>query len=149
MRQLVPWPPAARAVLVLLYGVAAALGTLYFFAWRPYASRMREAAASYERPAETKLLDAEILRKVGSFLNDKQSAFTRFPEEKPKGTTRVCAFGDSHTYGQETGVDQDFPSFLQRQFDKSGRAPVEVLNFGSPWHGFHQAFMLWEHFASR
>ncbi|MEY4949578.1 MAG: hypothetical protein RL698_1789, partial [Pseudomonadota bacterium] len=84
-----------------------------------------------------------------SLLSDKASAFTRFPEPKPSGTRRVCAFGDSFTYGQETAVDHDYPSFLQRQFDREARARVEVLNFGSPWHGFGQSFFLWDRLAKR
>lgn len=138
-----------RLTLAVLYSLALILVVHYFVFWRPYAAAMRKRATSYDRFAASKGIDVELLKKVGSFMNDKSSAFTRFSQEKPKGTMRVCAFGDSMTYGQETSADQDYPSLLQKQFDAAGRGRVEVLNFGSPWHGFGQAFMVWEHFHRR
>lgn len=138
-----------RLMLAVLLSCGLILVLHYFLFWRPYAARMRKQATSYDRLAASKTVDVELLKRVGSFLNDKSSSFTRFPEQKAAGTMRVCAFGDSLTYGQETSSDHDYPSLLQRQFDAAGRGHVEVLNFGSPWHGFAQAFLVWEHFQRR
>jgi hypothetical protein len=81
---------------------------------------------------------------VGALATGRDSSFNGFPQQKPDGVTRVCAFGDSFTYGDEVVESADYPSLLAGLIRREGIPNVEVLNFGSSWHGFHQTFMLWE-----
>ena len=93
-------------------------------------------------------LPPEVMRKVGFFRNTKRSSFLRFPKDKPAGVRRVCAFGDSFTHGDEVDDANDYPTLLQGLLDSRGAGRYEVLNFGSGSYGFHQAFILWEAFAT-
>ncbi|MCP4660148.1 MAG: SGNH/GDSL hydrolase family protein, partial [bacterium] len=144
-----PGPVSRRRKLlftVLLIGMLLAvfLAALDVFFYRPRLARLRQR----QRPAGERLenretVDDELIRRLGHLSSGKRSSFFNFPVAKPEGRVRVCAFGDSFTYGAEVGTDADFPSFLQRRFERRGANNVEVLNFGNGWHGFHQAYMLW------
>src|SRR4029078_6817901 len=72
-----------------------------------------------------------------------------FAETKPAGVFRIGAFGDSFTYGDESGDQADFPSQLAMLLRDRGIRNVEVLNFGSSWYGFGQAFILWQDLAKK
>ncbi len=92
-------------------------------------------------------VDRALAARLGSVLHlrgEKRSAFTRFPREKAAGVVRVCAFGDSFTFGNEVDGDHDYPTLLQREFARLGLANVEVLNFGNGGYGFHQSYLLWD-----
>lgn len=86
----------------------------------------------------------ELLRRVGYFKNDKTSSFIHFEKGKPRGVTRLCAFGDSFTHGAEVGADLDYPSRLQAHLDRNEPGRFQVLNFGQSWFGFHQSHMMWD-----
>jgi len=52
------------------------------------------------------------------------------PYEKPAGTLRVLALGDSHTQGYEVRQDATYSAALERYLGSRGDARVEVLNAG-------------------
>jgi lysophospholipase L1-like esterase len=56
------------------------------------------------------------------------------PREKPPGTIRIAAIGDSFTYGQAVRADETIPALLETELQsRLGAAPrIEVLNFGVP-----------------
>ena len=95
----------------------------------------------------------EILIKNGAYVfhskDLREGNFLRFPPGKKDGVIRIGAFGDSHTFGHGVFAEASYPLQLQRLFDSrfSGKAKVEVLNFGMPGHGFQEQFFLWEHYA--
>lgn len=117
----------------------------YVIFWRPFVlalfQRGRPPALA---PATTPYVDALTAARLGFVAADKRSSFVNFTPAKPSGTVRLCAFGDSHTHGEEVGAAHDFPSLLQDRLRRGGFEHVEVLNFGSGWHGFHQAYIMWE-----
>ena len=138
-----------RSLLYVVYVIGFVIAVDYFFFWRPFVSGLRET----ERPETFDMgalagVSAETMRLIGGIGSDRKSSFIHFDETKPEGTLRACAFGDSFTYGDEVRRGADFPSLLGRQF-KRADLPVEVINFGSSWHGFHQAFILWERVGRR
>ncbi len=136
------------ALLYALYLVSFLLAVHYAFLWRPFVKRMRDVQRPATRaPETTRYVNADVARQLGSLLHDKHSSFIHFEPAKAAGTVRVCALGDSFTYGSEVDETHDYPSSLQRLFDERGGARVEVINFGGPWHGFHQTYMLWDSVA--
>ncbi|MBN2054720.1 SGNH/GDSL hydrolase family protein, partial [bacterium] len=103
-------------------------------------------------PTKFKLLhhiDAALASRIGPLSWDIRSSFTRFPLEKPEGILRIGCFGDSFTYGYEVSGGNDFPSLLQGRLDATAAESTEVLNFGVPGYGFHEAYILWEALADR
>lgn len=113
---------------------------------RPFLAKLRQReppTADYSRAAD---LPTPLDRQIGYFEADKQSAGLGFPKEPPHGVLRVCAFGDSFTYGSEVDAAHDYPSLLQRIAERQG-ASIEVLNFGTPNIGFGQTWLLWDAFA--
>ncbi len=136
--------PALYALYLAAFPVA-----LAFLAWRPFVAelRLREPPAADEiTPLGP--LSSDVMRQVGSLATQRASSFTRFALAKAPGRRRICAYGDSFTYGDEVPPDLDFPSQLREELAAAGRPDVEVLNFGSPWHGFHQSFLVWQASAS-
>jgi len=83
-------------------------------------------------------------RHVGHMRCDKKSSFCGFGKKKKPGIVRIGCFGDSFTHGDEVDDASDYPSLLQKLFHAGGYGDVEVLNFGMPGCGLHQAFLLWE-----
>ena len=106
-----------------------------------YARNLR-AGLSAEAP-RTAGIGLGTWRLVGRVSGDRTDFFLHFPTEKAPGTVRIGCFGDSFTHGDEVADGLDFPALLARRL-AAGGARVEVLNFGMPWHGFHQSFMLWD-----
>lgn len=91
----------------------------------------------------------ELEKKAGGILpylgSGKKSGFDNFREGKDNGVIRIGCFGDSLTYGDEVDRAHDYPSLLQDIFRDNGFNNVEVINFGIPGGGFHQAFILWQY----
>jgi hypothetical protein len=139
---------ARRRLAYAAYLAAILLVPVYAFFFRPFVSGLRELnrpmAAAFEAlgPVPT-----DVLRQVGGLVVDRASSFVNHPVDKPAGEVRICAFGDSFTYGDEVGRDQDYPSLLETILHDHGFEHVRVLNFGSSWHGFHQSYILWERFG--
>ena len=144
MRRLLYWTSYG------LYLAGFVLLVAYLGFHRPFVETLRH----HPRPEGKSLhpprhVTAEEMRLVGSILVDRESSFVRFEQAKPAGVLRLCAFGDSFTLGDEAGPSHDYPSLLQRAFETIGADNVQVLNFGSSWHGFHQSFILWERVGAR
>lgn len=138
----------ASLLLYLVYLGAAVLLILYLVFWKPWVDQKRQANV----PPETELpvvrhAKPDTLQKTGTLPTGKQSSFIHFDYEKPAGTIRVCAIGDSFVYGEEIGAALDYPTQLGKLFREAGYNNVEVINYGGTWHGFHQAFMIWEDIA--
>ena len=54
-----------------------------------------------------------------------------FPSEKPKGTFRIVALGDSFTFGANVNTEDNYPSQLQRILNNECKdTKFEVLNLG-------------------
>jgi lysophospholipase L1-like esterase len=54
-----------------------------------------------------------------------------FPEQKPSGTFRIVALGDSVTFGQPEKPDESWPRALERLLEERPSGPrCEVLNLG-------------------
>jgi len=88
--------------------------------------------------------DPITIRRVSQVTPDKKSSYVNFKCNKKYGTIRIGCFGDSFTHGDEVSDIYDYPSILQDIFTSKGFLNIEVINFGNAWHGFHQAYMLWE-----
>lgn len=129
------------------------LGYVLFLASFPTAaacffhSRYARAERQFARAAlrdDVPGVDTTLQNLVGYVSGGAATSFTVFPPAKPAGRVRIGCFGDSFTYGQEVEPGQDFPSRLQALLHARGRTDVEVLNFGAPWYGFHQSYLVWE-----
>lgn len=126
--------PAYLAVFVV--------AVCYLAFWRPYVADL-ENRNQYELEPP-RHVEAATMRRLGALRADRASSFSRFEPDKRAGVIRLCAVGDSFTYGDEAADGHDFPAFLQEIFTEDGADNVEVLNFGNPWYGFHQAYVLWD-----
>jgi hypothetical protein len=94
-------------------------------------------------------LESVTMRRVGSLRTDKKSSFVNYEKRKPPGGVRVGVFGDSHSFGDEVNDVYDYPSLLQGLFRSAGYDHVQVINFASSWHGFHQTAILWSELGSQ
>jgi hypothetical protein len=141
---------AAAAFLVLLVVIGLAAD---YAAYRSYLADLRESTA--RRAGDLKHLEpppgmsAEEVVRVGWVWTDKKSCFVHDEEEKPPGVVRIGCFGGSFVYGAEVDEEGDYPAALERVFHEKGFPEVEVLNFGNPWYGCQQAFMLWDSVGRR
>ena len=130
------------AACYALYLIVFVLAVDYIFFWRPFVAGLRDHSPSDLDPPPQ--VDASTMRLLGALRADRTSSFVRFAQPKGAEVIRLCAFGDSFTYGDEVADGHDFPALLQQVFAERGIGNVEVLNFGSPWYGFHQAYILWD-----
>lgn len=55
--------------------------------------------------------------------------------EKPEGTYRVLALGDSQTFGLGVEADQSYPKVIERALNAASGRTVEVINSGVPGAG--------------
>jgi hypothetical protein len=123
-----------------------------YVAYRFYLSALMEETGGF---GELKHLEpppgmsAEDLARVGWVWTDKASCFAHFETEKPPGVVRIGCFGGSFPYGADVDAESDYPAALQQIFRERGFADVQVLNFGQPWYGCQQAFMLWDSVGRR
>jgi len=141
-----------RGALLIIYWIAAVSVILYFGFWTGYRGDMlaKESVPSLKQRLEPpRHIDTDTMRLLGSAQPGKQSNYIHFEQAKPAGTMRVCALGDSNTYGDEVGERHDYPSYLQRMFKRHGFDRVQVLNFGNSWFGFSQIYVMWKAVASR
>jgi hypothetical protein len=138
---------SVRLALYLLYLAAFVLAADYTLFWRPFRAQLVQLRP--EDPPAPRHVSQEAMLRLGALRADRTSAFTRFEVEKRDAWLRICAFGDSFTYGDEAADGHDFPAFLPLEFDRDGMGNVEVLNFGNPWYGFHQTYILWDEVGRR
>jgi hypothetical protein len=143
-----------RTSAVCAYGCLIA-GSLLALDYRFY-RRYLDDLAGRNVPKETlesmsarKKLPSDLLHSLGAAAHPREGRFTSFPLRRADGSIRIGAFGDSFTYGEEVGPRLDFPSQLGALFRQAGFRNVEVLNFGNPWHGFHQSYRLWDQLGRR
>ena len=88
---------------------------------------------------------AEVMRMLGSLSPQHRRRTTSFLNHPRRGRPdriRLCAVGDSFTYGAEVGASHGFPELLKAIFRERGASNVDVLNFGNGWHGFHQNYTM-------
>ncbi len=141
-----------RALSLLAYWILAVAAIVYLVFWTPYRLELtgRESAASLNATiAEPpRYVDVETMRLLGRVSQSQVSHFVHFERGKPAGTIRVCALGDSHTRGDEVGERDDYPTLLQALFDYHGYGHIQVVNFGSSWHGFSQIYVMWKRVAA-
>ena len=133
------------AALYGCYLLATVSAVLYVFFWLGFESelsdRHRPDRDAFDLPRH---VSAETFRRLGSVAAQRPSSFVHFERDKAAGVVRACSFGDSYTYGDEVEPGNDYPALLQTLLTERGYDHVEVINFGSNWHGFHQSFLLWE-----
>lgn len=121
--------------------------------YRKYLADVRESTAG--GGGELKHLEpppgmsAEEVARVGWVWTDKQSCFANSSAAKPAGVVRIGCFGGSFVYGADVDEKGDYPAALERVFHEKGFTEVEVLNFGNPWYGCQQSFMLWDSVGRR
>lgn len=133
----------------MAYLLAASLAIVYFFAYRPYiADLATRGGRGLDFDAQPHV-SAQTMRQLGRLSSQSSVRFTTRHPVKRDGVLRLCALGDSNTAGAEASPDNDYPSYLQREFDALGVNNVEVINFGNNWHGFAQVAVMWEDVASR
>ena len=138
----------ASVFLYALYVFSIVVIVDYFF-YCAYVSRMYGIAVS-QNPQRGVLpavrnVNASTMLKLGQVMTGKASSFVNFDTQKRPGTIRIGCFGDSYTYGDEVGGSFDYPGLLQTIFRREGYDDVEVINFGSSWYGFSQAFIMWQY----
>jgi hypothetical protein len=112
----------------------------------------RENTAHIKEEGELKVpsnMSDKTMNFLGDITTDRGTSFTNFEPEKPPGSIRIGCFGDSYTYGDEVVDGYDYPAFLQRMFEGRGYQNVQVINFGSQWYGFYQAYQMWEEFGKK
>jgi hypothetical protein len=134
------------AYLVLFF-----LAVDYVFFWRPFVGELREHDNLLKRQLIThEHVDRITAMRLGRISPIyKKSSFVHFSQSKEQNIIRVCAFGDSFTYGTEVDQTHDFPSLLQQLFHKNDIENIEVINFGHGGHGFHQAYIMWDSVGRR
>jgi hypothetical protein len=93
--------------------------------------------------------DAGMMARIGRLDPPRPGSFQVMPLEKQKEVIRVGCFGDSFTFGHETGGGLDFPAQLERALRAHGAGHVEVVNFGNTGFGFHQMHIMAELVAPR
>lgn len=131
------------AIVYVLFLTAFVVGVAYVAHLR-YVRAIRPDR--FEGNAAIPGIDAALSAQLGAIPApaERASAFGNAAREKPAGRLRIGCFGDSFTWGSEVADGNDYPAILQRLLVESGRSDVEVLNFGSPAFGLHQATLLWE-----
>lgn len=71
-----------------------------------------------------------------------------FVLEKPAGTYRIAAMGDSFTEAFDVDVDKSFPTLLQNMLTESTHTPYQVYNFGMSGDGATLELLTYEKYAS-
>lgn len=136
---------AGRVALAVIHALLWIAAIHSFFFWRPFVATLRARQVPKEAAlVPPRHVSARTMERLGHYRLGRSDSFVHFPEEKPEGRTRVCALGDSFTFGDEVDDGQDYPALLQRRLRESGFDRVDVLNFGNGWHGFQQVYMLWD-----
>ncbi len=144
---------AGRIALLLV--VLGAITAVYGWRYQHFRSSLRFYAAA-QRPVFSErdfpYLSGKEVVLVGAAHapGDRPlSSYSLFPTDKPNGVVRIGVFGCSFVRGSEAREGFDFPSQLQRLFEKAGALNVQVLNFGVGAYGVQQSFMLWSMLANR
>lgn len=71
-------------------------------------------------------------------------SYILYSKQKPPNSVRIGIFGDSFVEGDEVAPGHEFPSLLQKKFDRAGLNNVEVINFGLGGRGVSHMYLLWD-----
>ncbi len=128
--------------------VTAALSELFFRAYfsivTNYDIEMWRYTSKLKTPVEDERAQIHLpsrslhLMNVDVTINSKGLRDAEIPYEKPPGTYRVIALGDSLTFGWGVPAEKTFPKLLERQIGLhpiaglSGDSRVEIINMGIP-----------------
>ena len=143
--------PRIALLLIVLGAITAAYGWRYHHfrsSLRFYAAAQRPAFSERDFPCLSGN-EAVLVGSAHAPGDRPLSSYSLVPTEKPNGVVRIGVFGCSFVRGSEAGEGFDFPSQLQRMFEKAGAANVQVLNFGVGAYGVQQSFLLWSMLADR
>lgn len=80
--------------------------------------------------AHTKLIRTEFKNEI--IVNSKGLRDIEFSYEKPEGTMRIAAIGDSFPFGYGVEADQSYPKVIEKILSNRTSSSIEVLNFGVP-----------------
>jgi len=143
----------AAFLLIYLCFVFSIIVLADYILYRAYLKRSGIPSAGKEQHLapfpEVRNVNQKTLLRLGHLVLDRDSSFNKFDIRKKDGVIRIGCFGDSFTLGDEVNKHNDFPRHLQNIFRSRGYPHVEVINFGSSWHGFNQAFILWKYVGKR
>ena len=116
----------------------------YFIYIKKLSSRHKPENMEYQK---IKNVDRQTIKRFSHINTDKLkvSGFYNFEEMNKTNTIRIGCFGDSYTHGDEVNEINDYPNILNNIFKSRGYKNIDVINFGSGWHGFHQAFIMWKY----
>jgi hypothetical protein len=135
-----------KYLLYLAVVMLAVNGVFYWF----FISKIHRAAENARYDAvDERWVDPTTMLNLGWVSPARSSSFVHFSPQKPPGVVRIGCIGDSYTYGDEVGPNEDYPTLLQKLFVERGYENVQVINFGSSFYGFHQSFILWKFVARR
>ena len=93
-------------------------------------------------------LTKEQARQLGKGHSDDYHphySYILYPKEKPPNVVRIGLFGDSFVEGAEVAPGHEFPSLLQKKFDRAGFTNIEVINFGLGGRGVSSMYLLWQY----
>lgn len=143
----------APKFLLLFFTIAAITGVVYvrFLKYRASLQFFETAHEPDFLSRDFSPLSDEAILQLGtahSSANRPASSYQFQHTLKPLGTLRIGVFGCSFARGAETSPGGDFPSLLQREFQGTTIANVEVINFGVGGYGFQQAYLLWQELAA-
>jgi hypothetical protein len=81
----------------------------------------------------------DLMFKLVPFRSSSQGLRDReYPLEKPPGTVRIAAIGDSFTMGSGVEMEDVYPKVLERELTRTEGRPFEVLDFGVGGYGLRQ-----------
>lgn len=145
-----------KKILFLVFYILIVFSFFVFVDYLFYRSYLNRSGIPTPRKEEqlppypkVKNMNPSTLLRLGHVMLDKTSSFVNFETPKADGVIRIGCFGDSFTYGDEVNGYNDYPQLLQNIFKSQGYNNVEVINFGSSWHGFHQAFIMWKYVGEK
>ena len=144
------------AAVYCLYLALVLAAVDYLFFYRPYVKELRAhkigQLSMVDDPrllemARVEHVDPSTMKLLGKVDADKVSRFSHFEKAKADGVIRICSFGDSFAFGDEVDTAHDYPTLLQKLFDRAGARNVEVINFAVGGYGFHQSYIMWDRVA--
>jgi len=77
------------------------------------------------------------------------NSYLLFDKRKTPGVIRIGVFGGSFVQGAEAAYGHDFPTLLQKRFERAGVENIEVINFGLGGRGVHPMYLLWQYVGQR
>jgi len=139
---------AANVALYVCYLLGVVGVLVYVFAYRPFIAELKQRPNRYGyNLTPAKHISHSTMLRLGFYNSGSSLRFSNFETSKRPGVVRICTLGDSNTAGSEVGPQDDYPSFLQREFEALGVRNVEVINFANGWYGFSQIAVMFNEVA--